>query len=130
MATLPRITKRDSPLTLAAFAEKYEALLVEALAIAQRKTKRKRKIVQDVLASATVEGLAKGLNAKAAAINYRAEKYKRTWHTLIAWRYLDHTTAAEEAASMISHVEDYVQMTETDSWPKSQALEGDTEGTR
>ena len=127
MATLPRITKRDSPLKLAAFTEKYETLLIEALAIAQRKATRKRKIVREILATAKIEGLAKDLNAKAAAVNYRAEKYKRTWHTLIAWRYLEHSTAADEAASMISHVEDYVQMTETHSWPKP---EKNTKGTK
>jgi hypothetical protein len=121
MAMFRRITKRDNPLKLAALAEKHQALLGEALAIAQRKAKRKPKIIREVLATATVEGIARSLNAKAAAISYRAEKYKRTWHTLIPWQYLEHTTAADEADSMISVIEGNVRMTETDSWPKSPA---------
>jgi hypothetical protein len=79
MAMFRRITKRDNPLRLAALAQKHQALLVEALTIAQRKARRRRKIVREVLATGSVEGLAARLNAKAAAIVYRARKYKRTW---------------------------------------------------
>jgi len=130
MVTFRRITKRDLPLKVAALAEKHHALLVEALAIAQRKAKRKPQVVREILATATVEGLAKRLNAKAAAVSYRAEKHKRTWHRLIPWRNLEHTTATEEAESMISVVEDNVRMTEADSWPKSPTSQRQTKRKR
>jgi len=121
MVTFRRITKRDNPAKLAAVAEKHEALLTEALAIAQRKAEGKPAIVREILATGTVEGLAKSLNSKAAAVNYRADKYKRTWHSLIPWQNLEHTTAADEADSMIDIVETNVHMTETDSWPRTPA---------
>jgi hypothetical protein len=117
MATFRRITKRDDPAKLAAVAAKHEALLTEALVIAQRKAQDKPQIVREILATGTVEGLATSLKSKAAAVSYRAEKYKRTWHSLIPWQNLEHTTAADEADSMIDTAETNVHMTETDSWP-------------
>lgn len=50
-------------------------------------------------------------------MSYRAEKYKRTWHSLIPWQDFEHTTAEDEAESIIQRVEDNGNMTETDSWP-------------
>jgi hypothetical protein len=105
----------------AALAAKYEALLAEALAIAQRKARRKPQAVREILATGTVEGLASRLGSKIAAVNYRAEKYKRSWHSLIGWQYLEHGSAAQWADSMIETVEENIRMTETDSWPKPPA---------
>jgi len=68
-----------------------------------------------------VEGLASSLNASVAAVNYRAEKYQRTWHSLIGWQYLQDSSAADWADSMIETIAANVQMTETDSWPKPPA---------
>ena len=73
--------------------------------------------VRDILATGTVEGLAAGLNAKAAAVSYKATKYRRTWHSLLPWQYLENTTAEEEAESMIQTIEDNIHMTEMNSWP-------------
>jgi len=117
MATFRRITKRDDPGKLAATAARHHALLTEALAIAQWKAKGKPQVVREILATGTVEGLAKALKSKTAAVSYRAEKYKRTWHSLIPWQNLEDTTAADEATSMIDTVETNVHMTETESWP-------------
>ncbi|WOB06851.1 hypothetical protein [Piscinibacter gummiphilus] len=100
-----------------AIAAKYEALLGEALEIAKRKAESKPQIVRDILATGTVEGLASKINRKAAAVSFRAEKYKRTWHAMTPWQYLEHTTAEEEAESIIQTVEDNIHMTETKSWP-------------
>lgn len=117
MATFRRITKRDDPAKLADVAAQYKALLTEALAIAIRNAVSKPQLVQEILATGTVEGLASNLKSKAAAVRYRAEKYKRTWHSLIPWQNLEYTTAENEAESMIQTVEGNVHMTETDSWP-------------
>jgi hypothetical protein len=54
-----------------------------------------------------------------ATVNYRAEKYKRTWHSLIPWQNLEDATAAEQAEAMLDTIETNIHMTETDSWPKS-----------
>jgi len=117
MSDFRRITKRDDKAKLSALAAKYEALLLEALDIAKRKAESKPQAVRDILATGTVEGLASKLNSKAAAVSFRAEKYKRTWHTMTPWQYLEHTTAEEEAESIIQTVEDNIHMTETNSWP-------------
>jgi hypothetical protein len=119
MATFRRISKRDDPAKLTATAERHGALLTEALALAQQMAAAKPQLVREILATGTVEGLAKALNSKAAAVSYRSERYKRTWHSLIPWQNLEHTTAADEAAAMIDTVEANIQMTETNSWPSS-----------
>jgi hypothetical protein len=121
MATFHRITKRDDPAKLAATAARYQTLLTDALAVAQRKAKRKPKVVRDILATGTAEGLNSSRDSKYAVVSYRAEKYKRTWLSLIGWQYLEHSSAHEWADSMIETVEANVHMTETDSWPKPPA---------
>lgn len=118
MATFKPITKRDDPAEIAALAARYEALLTQALAIARRNAAHKPRLVRDILATGTVEGLAKSLDSRAAAVSYRAEKYKRTWHSLIGWQYLERATPEGEAAGMLDTIEMNIQMTETDSWPK------------
>ncbi|SDD46299.1 hypothetical protein [Aquimonas voraii] len=117
MATFRRITKRDNPARIASLAVRYEALLVNALEIAVELASNKPQLVREILATATAEGLAANLNSKTAAVSYRAEKYRRTWHTLIPWHHLDGTTAEQQAESMIETVETNVYMTETNSWP-------------
>lgn len=117
MATFRQITKRDDPAKLADVAAKHEALLTEALVIARRMADSKSQLVREILATGTVEGLATNLKSKAAAVCYRAEKYRRTWHSLIPWQNLEHTTAEDEAESMIQTVEANIHMTETNSWP-------------
>ena len=118
MATLRPVSKRDDPVQLARIAAKYQALLVEALGIAQQKAEGKPPLIREILATGTVEGLASRLNAKAAAVSYRAAKYNRTWHSLIGWQYLENSSAAEWADSMIDTIETNVRMEETDSCPK------------
>ncbi|XQA73522.1 hypothetical protein ACM9XA_19050 [Xanthomonas sacchari] len=117
MSHFRRITKRDDKAKLSATAAKYEALLLEALEIAKRKAESKPQIVREILATGTVEGLASKLNSKAAAVSFRVERYKRTWHTMSPWQYLEHTTAEEEAESIIQTVEDNIHMTETNLRP-------------
>jgi hypothetical protein len=113
-----RITRRDDPAKLAALAAKYEALLSAALAIARRKARTKPQAVREILATGTAEGLASRLGNKIAAVRYEAEKYKRSWSSLIGWQYLEHGTPEAWADSMIETVEENIRMTETDSWPK------------
>jgi hypothetical protein len=119
MATFRRITKRDDPQTLAATASRYQALLTEALAVARRKAAKKPQVVRDILATGTAEGLNSIGEEKYAVVTYRAEKYKRTWQSLIGWQDLRESSAEECARTMIETVEANVQMTETDSWPRS-----------
>jgi len=121
MATFRRISKREDPQKLAATAAQYQALLTKALAMAQRQALGKPKAIRDILATGTAEGLSSTGNGKYAVITYRAEKYKRTWLSLIGWQYLDDSTPEEWARSMIETVEGNVHMTETDSWPKGPA---------
>jgi hypothetical protein len=121
MATFRRITKRDDPEKVAAVAAQYQALLTEALAIARRKAAKKPKVVRDILATGTAEGLNSSRDTKYAVVTYRAEKYKRTWLSLIGWQYLRDSSAEEWAHSMIETVEANVQMTETGSWPQPSA---------
>jgi hypothetical protein len=117
VATFRRITKREDKVELAKTAAKHEALLLEALEIAVRRAESKLQDVRDILSTGTVEGLGSGLNARTAAVSYKAIKYRRTWHSLIPWQYLENTTAEEEAESMIQTVENNIKMTETNSWP-------------
>jgi len=116
--TIRRITKRDSPATLAKKAARYETLLKEAVSIAQHKAARAKPLVREILATARVEGMAERLNAKAAAVSFQAAKYRRSWHTIIPWQYLEHSTPAEEAEAILHTVEQNIHLTETDSWPK------------
>jgi hypothetical protein len=118
MPGFTRITKRDDPAKIAALAARYEAFLAEALAIAQRSADAKPQLVRDILATGTVEGIAQPLNSRVAALNYRAEKYKRTWHSLIPWQSLEDETPAERAEAILDVIETNIRMTETDSWPK------------
>ena len=106
---------------LAASAARYRALLTEALSLARKNARDKPKLIRDILATGTVEGSGKGRDRKYAVVSYRAEKYKRTWLSLIEWRHLDHSTAPEWADRMIDTVEANVRMTETNSWPKPPA---------
>lgn len=130
MVTFRRITKRDRPQAIAATAAKYQALLTTALAIAQRKAKAKPRLVRDILAGATVEGLNDFREAKYAVVSYRAEKYKRTWLSLIGWQYLRDWNADDLADAMIDTVETNIRMTETDSWPKHPAGRARRKGRR
>ncbi len=118
MATFTSITERDDPAELAADAARYQALLTEALALALRKAGDRPQLVRDILATGAVEGLNSKREKKYAVVTYRAEKYKRTWLSLIGWEYLLDSSAEEWADSMIETVEANVHMTETDSWPK------------
>jgi hypothetical protein len=117
MSDFRRITEQDDKAKLLAEAAKHEALLLEALEIAKRLAGSKPELVREILATGTVEGLASKLGLKAAAVSFRAEKYKRTWHTMTPWQFLEHATAEEEAESMVQTVEDNIHMTETNSWP-------------
>ncbi len=121
VATFRRITRRDDPGKLAATAAQYQGLLTEALAIARRKAGKKPKLIRDILATGTAEGLNSGRDAKYAVVSYRAPKYKRTWLSLIGWQYLRDSTAEDWADSMIETVEANVRMTHTDSWPQPPA---------
>jgi hypothetical protein len=118
MSMFHRITKRDKPERLAATAARNEALLLQALTIAQRKAKRRRPIIREILASGTVEGLASRLNSKASAVMFRVPAYKRTWHSLIPWQNLVDTTPEAEAESLLFTVVDNLAMTEKNTWPK------------
>jgi hypothetical protein len=118
MPEFRRITKQDDPAQIASLAARYEALLAEALAIAQRSAGAKPQLVREILATGTVEGLARPLNSRVAALSYRAGRYKRTWHSLIPWESLDDETPAERAAAIVDMIETSIRMTETDSWPK------------
>jgi hypothetical protein len=117
MSDFRRITKRYDKAKLSAVAAEHEALLLEALQIATRQAESKPLVVRDILATGTVEGLASKLNSRTSAVSFRAEKYRRTWHSLTPWHFLEHTTAAEQAESMIQTVENNIHMTETNSWP-------------
>jgi len=118
MPEFRRITKRDDPAQIAALAARYEAFLAEALGIAQRSAGSKPQLVRDILATGTVEGLAQPHNSRIAALRYRAEKYKRTWHSLIPWESLEDEAPAERAEAILDMIETSIRMTETDSWPK------------
>jgi hypothetical protein len=117
MATFQRITARDDPEKLADLSAKHQALLSDALEMAKQRSHNKPQLVREILATGTIEGLATNLNSKAASVSYRAAKYKRTWHSLIPWKNLEHTTVEDEAESMIQTVEANIHMTETNSWP-------------
>lgn len=117
MAEFRPITKRDHKAELDTLAERYQALLTDALRLAQRNAEREPQLVREILATGTVEGLAKALNAKVAALNYRAEKYKRTWHSLIPWKYLEHTTVEDQARGILDTIQTNIRMTETNTWP-------------
>jgi hypothetical protein len=117
MATLQRIAARDDPKKLADLSAKHQALLSDALEMAKQRSHSKPQLVRDILATGTIDGLATNLNSKAASVSYRAVKYKRTWHSVIPWQYLEHTTVEDEAESMIQTVEANIHMTETNSWP-------------
>ena len=118
MPEFTRITKRDDPAQIAALAARYEAFLAEALLIAQHSAETKPQLVQDILATGTAEGLAQPPNSRVAALNYRADKYKRTWDSLIPWESLEDETTAERAEAILDMIETTIRMTETDSWPK------------
>ncbi len=117
MADFRPITRQDDQASLASAAARHAALLSEALEIAKRTAESKPLAIREILATGKVEGLASNLDSKAAGVSFRAEKFKRTWHSLIPWQYLEHTTAEEQAESMIQTVEDNLHMTETNSWP-------------
>jgi hypothetical protein len=116
--TIRRITQRDNPATLAKKAARYEALLQEAVSVAQRKATRAKPVVRKILATVQVEGMAKGLNAKAAALSYQVAKDRGSWQTIIPWQALEQTTPAEEAEAILDTIKHNLHLTETDSWPK------------
>ena len=111
------MAKQDDPPTQVATVAKHNALLLRALALAQEMAATKPMAVREILATATVQGLDKNLDSMTASVSYRAEKYKRTWNTLIPWESLEHTTPVDEAEAMIETVEANIHMTETNSWP-------------
>jgi hypothetical protein len=117
MSDFRRITEHEDRASLQRQADMHHALLSEALNIASHIAQTKSQLVAEIIATGTVEGIASSLDAKAAAVSFRAEKYKRTWHSLIPWRYLEGTTADEQAESLIQTIEDNIEMTETNFWP-------------
>jgi hypothetical protein len=121
MGEFRRITKRDDPAAIAELAARYEALLVEALAIARRDAESASPLVREILGTGTVQGLPKPPDTKMATVTYRAKKFRRTWISLIPWQYLQRATAAEYAESMRDTVESNIHMTESGSWPRPPA---------
>ena len=117
MTTFRKNTNHDGPAQLDELAASYQKLLTEALEIAHRRASEKPVLIREILATACVEGLASSQISKVAGVSFRAERYERTWHSLIPWQYLEDATAEELAESMIETVETNVHMTETDSWP-------------
>src|ERR1700739_912354 len=115
--TIRRITQRDNPATLAKKAARYEALLKEAISIAQHKAARAKPVVREILATAQVEGMAKGLDAKAAALRYQAAKYGRSWHTIVPWQALEDSPPAGEAEEILHTIKHNIHLSETDAWP-------------
>src|SRR5579859_4009920 len=95
--TIRRVTQRDSPATLAKRAARYEALLKEALSMAQHKAAREKPIVREILATAQVESQVASPNGKAASLSYRVARYGCSWGTIIPWEALEDTTPAAEA---------------------------------
>jgi hypothetical protein len=130
MSTIRRVTKRDRPAALKRSAAKHQELLTQAVVIARRRASRRRTIIQEILASTRVEGMAERLNAKAAALTYRVPKYKCTWHTLIPWQNLEDTTPEAEADSILQTVALNLRMTESDSWPKAARLDAKSRAAR
>ena len=88
-------------------------MLRQALALARERARAKPQLIREILATGVVES-----DDKHAVVKYRAETYKRTWLSLIAWEYFSTFDVEECAQSMIETVEANVRMTETDSWPK------------
>src|SRR5690349_7391442 len=105
MADFRPITKHDDKARLAALAARYQALLTDALGWLMRNAQREPQLVREILATGTVEGLAKALNVKIAALSYRAEKYKRTWQSLIPWQYLERTTVEDQAHGILDTIQ-------------------------
>lgn len=98
-------------------ARKYADLLAAALQLAQQLAAAKPSLVREILATGTVQGFDEKLQSPTASVSYKAQRYKRTWHTLIPWEHLEQTTIADEAESMIATIESNIDMTETNSWP-------------
>jgi hypothetical protein len=119
MPKFRRITKRDDPTQIAMLAARYQGFLAQALSIARESAKTKPHLVQDILATGTAEGLSATRDVKVASLSYRAERFKRSWHSLIPWESLENETPSERAEAIIDMIETTIRMTETDSWPKS-----------
>ena len=100
MSFIRKITARDKPETIARFATSHEEHLRAALRIALRRAHRSAPLVRELLASATVEGLAARLNAKASAVTFHVPLLRQWWHQLIPWQYLTDSTPADTATTL------------------------------
>lgn len=100
MSTFRKITPRDKPDVLAKHAASHEALLKHALRIATSRASRSNATIRALFASATVEGLARKLNVKAATISFTAKPFRGGLHQIYPWQILEDTSAAELARDL------------------------------
>jgi hypothetical protein len=97
---LKKITKRDKPEVLASAERTYGALLFDALDLARRRAARSSRTIQDLYASATVEGRASKANIKASVISFSAPPFHRGLHYIHPWDFLAISSRTELAAEL------------------------------
>ncbi|MCK9687068.1 hypothetical protein [Scleromatobacter humisilvae] len=98
MSEFQKITKRDRPDALRAPAARHAEHLQWALRIAAVRARRSKPLVRELLATASIEGLADGLDAKVAAVGFKVPHIGQTWHQLLPWEALQGERPAATAA--------------------------------
>jgi hypothetical protein len=109
MSSFRKITARDKPEALAEAAAEHQEHLRLALVIAINRARRSTPLVRELLAKATVEGLATRVNVKASAVSFRVPHLNQTWHQLIPWEYFADSRPAETAALVASSLRETVR---------------------
>lgn len=103
------ITPADNPDDLQKTAARLEAHLQLAVATALRRAARSSALLHQLLSTATIEGLAKRLDCKAACVIFAAPEGKSTWHSLIPWEGLEAETPAQTATAIAFTVRENIR---------------------
>lgn len=117
VSSLQKITEDDDPKEVLLMAEKMQALLQQALLLAQRKATRRKAIIREILRNGKVEGPSTTNNFKASSIVSSVRKYDCSWIMSMPWTLLVDRTPEEAATDILHTVITNLDMEEKKTWP-------------
>jgi len=100
MSAFRRITKRDTEDALAAAEAEYGALLSGAPDLARRRATRSSSVIQQLYATAVVEGRTRPSEIKAASITFTSLPFRGGFHYIDPWQYLAIISKRELASEL------------------------------
>ncbi len=98
------VTPKDDLIELARRGADHASRLAAALRLVRARASRSSSVLQEVLASATVEGRATKAEIKAAVISFSAWPFRGGLHLFYPWEFLEQLSASELALELSASI--------------------------